>query len=157
MTNFDTQRRWVIAERPLGRALRDSDFRLETVPVTQPSAGEVQLRTLWLGFDPAQKGFMENVASYASATAVGATMPGSGIGEVVISRCDTLRAGDLVCGDWGWQEFPVVSAAAVAKVPAGLPPTYALGLVGMTGRTAYFGLLHVGKPRVGDTLVVTGA
>lgn len=151
------QRRWVIADRPLGRALQDADFRLETVPVAEPAEGEVRVRTHWLGFDPSQKGFMENVASYADATAVGAAMPGTGVGRVVASRAEGFAVGDLVVGELGWQEEPVVAASKLAPVRTDLPPSFALGVLGMTGRTAYFGLLHVGLPRAGDTLVVTGA
>lgn len=151
------QRRWVIADRPLGRALREADFRLETVPVADPAEGEVRVRTLWLSFDPAQKGFMENVASYADATALGAAMPGTGVGRVIESRAKGFAPGDIVVGELGWQEEPVVAGKSLAPVGSAWPPSMALGVLGMTGRTAYFGLLHVGQPRAGDTLVVTGA
>ncbi len=150
-------RRWVIADRPLGRALRDSDFRLEDTPGVQPGEGEVSVRTHWLGLDPSQKGFMENVASYADATALGGVMPGTGIGRVEASRSKRFAVGDLVVGELGWQECPVVAESALTPLRADVPPTAALGALGMTGRTAYFGLLHVGLPRAGDTLVVTGA
>lgn len=151
------QRRWVIADRPLGRELRDADFRLETLPVVEPGEGEVRVRTLWLGFDPSQKGFMENVASYAAATSVGAAMPGTGVGRIVASRSRRFEVGALVVGELGWQEEPVVAEDKLAPVRTDLPASLALGALGMTGRTAYFGLLHVGQPRAGDTLVVTGA
>jgi NADPH-dependent curcumin reductase CurA len=156
MTNT-LNRRWLIADRPLGRALREADFRLEDAPVLEPREGEVQVRTLWLGLDPSQKGFMENVASYADATSLGGVMPGTGVGQVVASRSPRFAVGDLVCGELGWQERPIVADRDLTIVRAGLPPTAALGTLGMTGRTAYFGLLHVGLPRPGDTLVVSGA
>jgi NADPH-dependent curcumin reductase CurA len=150
-------RRWLIAERPLGRALQLTDFRQDAVPVADPKSGEVLVRTLMLGFDPAQKGFMENVAGYAAATSLGAVMPGTGVGQVIASRAEKLPVGQLVAGPMGWQEYATVAAAELEAVRADLPLTAALGAVGMTGRTAYFGLLHVGQPRAGDTLVVSGA
>lgn len=156
MTN-NNQRRWVIAERPLGRELRESDFKLETVPMIAPAAGQVRVRTVWLGFDPAQKGFMENVASYAAATSVGAVMPGTGVGVVVASASERFVIGDTVCGELGWQEEPTVSDTVLTKLPEGVEASLALGALGMTGRTAYFGLLEVGLPRAGDTVLVTGA
>jgi NADPH-dependent curcumin reductase CurA len=150
-------RRWLIAERPLGRALKDSDFRLDTEEITPPAEGQVMLRTRYLGFDPSQKGFMENLASYAEPTSIGAVMPGHGIGEVVESRAEKFAPGDLLYGPLGWREYSVVDAAKLAPVPNKDSPTAVLGVLGMTGKTAYFGLLHVGKPRAGDVLVVSGA
>jgi NADPH-dependent curcumin reductase CurA len=151
------QRRWLIADRPLGRALRDTDFRLADAPVHEPGAGQVRVRTLFLSLDPSQKGFMENVASYAQATATGDVMPGTGVGRVVASGIESLPSGTLVRGELGWQEEPVIDASRLTLLPEGVPPTAALGAVGMTGRTAYFGLLHVGRVQPGDTVVVTGA
>jgi NADPH-dependent curcumin reductase CurA len=150
-------RRWLIADRPLGRALVASDFRSDEVPLAAPAEGEATVRTLYLGFDPAQKGFMENVATYADATSVGAVMTGTGVGQVIESRAPALLVGSLVCGPLGWQEYANVPAAQLEPVRRDIPLTAALGTVGMTGRTAYFGLLHVGKPRAGDTLVISGA
>jgi NADPH-dependent curcumin reductase CurA len=152
-----TNRRWLIAERPLGRALRVSDFRLEPAAIPEIRDGEVLVRTQYLGFDPAQKGYMENVAGYAAATTIGAVMPATGVGQVVASRSPRLTEGSLVCGPLGWQEFAAVADKDLEAVRTDVPPTTALGAVGMTGKTAYFGLLHVGAPRAGDTLVVSGA
>jgi NADPH-dependent curcumin reductase CurA len=157
MTGVTTTRRWVIAARPLGRELLDSDFRLEECAVARPGEGDVLVRTTHLGFDPALKGWMENVASYANPTEIGGLMPGDGAGEVVESRAPALPVGSLVTGPLGWTEHRVLPAGQLRKVPDGLAPTAALGTVGMTGLTAYVGLLHVGKPRPGDVVVVTGA
>jgi NADPH-dependent curcumin reductase CurA len=150
-------RRWLIADRPLGRALREADFRLDEEEVGPPGDGQVLLRTTYLGFDPAQKGFMENVATYADPTDVGAVMPGHGVGRVIDSRSDKFTVGSLVTGHYGWREYAIVDATKLEAVADDLPPTAALGVLGVTGRTAYFGLLHVGKPRPGDVLVVSGA
>jgi NADPH-dependent curcumin reductase CurA len=150
-------RRWLIAARPLGRSVSEDDFRLETAPIASPVEGQLLLRTLYLGFDPALKGRMDNIAGYAAPTEIGGVMPGTGVGEVIESRAPGFAPGDLVVGELGWEEFPIVGAAGIALVPKGVSPTAALGAAGTTGRTAYFGLLHIGKPRVGDTLVISGA
>ncbi len=150
-------RRWLIADRPLGRELRESDFRLDTEEVGSPQDGQVLLRTLFLAFDPSQKGVMENLATYASPTDVGSVMPGSAVAEVVESRSPQLPAGSIVTGNWGWREYALEPANGLERVPEGLPPSAALGVLGVTGKTAYIGLLHVGRPRPGDVLVVSGA
>lgn len=152
-----TGKRWLIAERPLGRALRASDFRLDKEEVAPLGDGQVLVRTAYLGLDPAQKGFMENVASYASPTDVGSAMPGSGIGVVMESRVAALPIGTWVSGPLGWREYALCDAKDLEAIPDGVPATAMLGALGMTGRTAYFGLLHVGKPKPGDVLVISGA
>jgi NADPH-dependent curcumin reductase CurA len=150
-------KRWLIADRPLGRELRAADFRLDEVDVESPAEGHVLVRTWYLAFDPAQKGYMENVASYASPTEVGSVMPGNGVGQVIESRSSAFAVGSLVSGNLGWCEFATVEAGKLEAVPEGLPPSAPLGVLGVTGKTAYFGLLHVGKPRPGDVLVISGA
>ena len=94
-------RHWLIADRPLGRALAATDFRLEEVPLPQPGEGQVLLRTRYLSFDPSQKGMMENLASYAEPTDVGSVMPGQGIGEVLASRSPKYAPGALLRGPLG--------------------------------------------------------
>ena len=148
---------WLIAERPLGRELRETDFRLAVEEVGSPAEGQVLLQTLFLGFDPAQKGYMENVAGYANPTEVGSIMPGSGIAQVVESGSPAFRVGAVVTGNFGWREYALVDASSIESVPESVPASAALGVLGTTGKTAYFGLLHVGKPRPGDVLVVSGA
>lgn len=151
------QRRWVIAARPIGRPLSADDFRLEEVAVTEPDSNQVQVQTLYLGFDPAQKSWMENIAGYAEPTKVGGLMPGHGIGRIKQSRSPKFAPGEVVEGPLGWQEIATVDAAKLQLVPEGLPPSAALGVAGVTGKTAYFGLLHVGRPKPGDTLLISGA
>lgn len=153
----NTQRQWLINERPFGRHLEDNDFKAAEGPVRAPEPGEVLLRTLYLGFDPALKGWMENVASYVDPTNIGDVMRGSGVAQVVRSNDPKFQEGDIVSGQIGWQEFPTVAAAGLSRTPNGVSPTAALGVLGTTGMTAYFGLLDVGKPIAGDTLVVSGA
>ncbi len=152
-----TNRRWVIAARPLGRALRPDDFRLETAPVAAAADGEVTVETHYLGFDPALKSWMENIAGYSDPTEIGGLMPGHGVGRVIESRSPEFKVGDMVEGMLGWQETATVKAHKVQRISGDLPPSTALGVAGTTGKTAYFGLLHVGLPRAGDTVVVSGA
>jgi NADPH-dependent curcumin reductase CurA len=150
-------KRWLIADRPLGRALRETDFRLDEEEVSSPGEGQVLVRTAYLGFDPAQKGFMENVATYASPTQVGSVMTGHGVGRVVESGAAKFPVGALVSGSLGWREYALLDADKLQAIPEGVPPTAALGALGLTGKTAYLGLLYVGKPRPGDVLVISGA
>jgi NADPH-dependent curcumin reductase CurA len=157
MTLPATHRRWLIQDRPIGRALAATDFRLDEQPVPRPATGQVLVRTLYLGFDPAQKSWIENIANYMQPLQIGDVMLGAGVGRVVASESPQFTAGDLVHGMLGWQEFAVLDAAQLHAVPKDVPPTAALGILGTTGRTAYFGLLHVGRPRPGDVLVISGA
>lgn len=150
-------RQWLIAARPTGRPLKDSDFEWVQKPVRDPQAGEVLLRTLYLGFDPAQKGWMENVGGYVAPTALGEVMRGSAIAEVIASRADGFAPGDKVMGQFGWQDHPTVCASDIVKIEDNKLLTANLGVLGSTGMTAFFGLNKIGKPFAGDTLVVTGA
>jgi NADPH-dependent curcumin reductase CurA len=150
-------RQWLIAGRPNGRPLRDEDFAWAEDAVREPGPGEVLLRTLYLGFDPAQKGWMENVGGYVAPTELGEVMRGSAIGEVIASSARALVPGDKVVGRTGWQTYPTVSASDVQKIDDNALLTANLGVLGTTGMTAFFGLSKIGKPFAGDTLVVTGA
>ena len=150
-------RQWVVAARPIGRALQVSDFQLETVATGEPGPGEVLVETQYLSFDPAQKSWMENVASYMAPVEIGGMMPGSGGGRVIASASPDFAPGDLVIGRTGWREQAIVAASDLTKVPDGVSVTAALAVLGTTGRTAYLGLVNVGKPKAGDTLVISGA
>ena len=152
-----TTRQFLLAAHPRGRALRDDDFTLAEAPMPSPCPGQVLLKLRWLGFDPAQKGWMENFADYAAPMALGDVMRGSGIAEVVESRAPSLAVGDLVEGMMGWSEYLVADAAGLVPVEPSLPPTSMLSLLGITGMTAWHGLFELGRPRVGDTVVVSGA
>jgi NADPH-dependent curcumin reductase CurA len=153
----EINRRWLIAARPIGRAVAESDFTLDSQPVVAPAEGEVLLRTRMFGFDPSQKAWMSNMAPYTQPVEIGGVMLGRGIAEVIESRSPAFAPGDRVRGYLGWQEYPVVQAGKLEKLPDEVPDGLALGLWGSTGRTAYFGLLHVGCPKPGDVLVVSGA
>jgi hypothetical protein len=151
------QRHWLVAERPVGRPLKPGDFALADAPVTQPADGEVLVETRVLSFDPAQKSWMENAASYKAPVEIGGVMPGSGAGRVVASADPRFAPGDEVVGDLGWREYATLSGAQLQKVPDGVSLDAALSVLWGTGRTAYLALMKVGKPVAGDTLVISGA
>lgn len=150
-------RQWLIAERPKGRPLQDSDFTLQTVPLRQPGEGEVLLRTLYLSFDPAQKGWMENIGGYVAPTNIGDVMRGYGLAQVIASNAPRFAPGDMVAGLIGWQEYPTMAASELEKLENDGMLTAHASVLGITGLTAYFGLFEIGQPRAGDTLVVSGA
>src|SRR5437868_1971826 len=112
----DMQRQWVVARRPSGRPVEDADFALVHAPVRAPRDGEVQLITHYLGFDPAQKSWMENLAGYMDPVEIGGIMPGWGVGVVAESRVPDLAPGDVVWGMIGWEERPTVPASSVWKL-----------------------------------------
>lgn len=152
-----TNRQWLIADRPTGRPLKDSDFKWNETPARDPGVGEVLVKTLYLGFDPAQKGWMENVGGYVAPTEIGEVMRGSGVGEIVKSNADGFKAGDKVMGQFGWQDHPTTAAKEIIKIDDNDLLSANLGVLGTTGMTAFFGLNKIGKPFAGDTLVITGA
>jgi NADPH-dependent curcumin reductase CurA len=155
MTNANRQ--WLINGRPNGRSLLPDDFKLVETPVAEPGEGEVLVRNLYLAFDPAQKGWMENIGGYVAPTEIGEVMRGSGLGEVVASQAPGLAVGDKVMGMLRWQSYATISAKEVLKVEDDDLLTANLGVLGTTGMTALFGLFKIGKPFVGDTVVITGA
>jgi len=132
-------------------------FRLETVPLPELRPGEVLLRTIWLSLDPYMRGRMSDAPSYAAPVPVGDVMTAQTVSRVESSRSDKYRAGDLVLASGGWQEFAVREAAALTRLPAVPHPSWALGVLGMTGFTAYMGLLDIGRPKPGETVVVAAA
>jgi len=151
------QRQWQVAARPVGRPLVDDDFELAKAEVAKPGPGEVLVRTAYLGFDPAQKSWMENAASYMNPVEIGGVMPGSGAGVVVESQHPDFAPGEAVFGHLGWQELATVPGKLLYKAPPGVPLDAVLSVLGGTGRTAYLALMKVGKPVAGDTLLISGA
>ena len=152
-----TNRRVTLAERPVGFP-KDSDFAIDEIEVAEPRAGEVLVRTLWASVDPYQRGRMSEARSYAKKLELGDVITSQSVGEVVESHDGRFAPGDLVVGQLGWQEYAVARGGSLRRIPELLdPPTLALHVVGQTGFTAYFGLLDVGRPRPGDTVVVSGA
>ena len=150
-------RQWLLNGHPRGRGIEDGDFRLVDTTLPDPRPGEMLVKTRWLGFDPAQKGWMENIADYVAPMAIGDVMRGSGIGEVTASNGGRFAVGDLVFGTTGWTELFVTEGKDLTKVETGLPPTAVLSVLGTTGVTAYCGLFKVGRPIAGDTVLVSGA
>ncbi|MCL6516766.1 NADP-dependent oxidoreductase [Alicyclobacillus sp.] len=147
----------LLAKRPVGLPGPDT-FEFVQRDLPELRDGELLLRTLWLSVDPYMRGRMNDVKSYTPPFPVGEPIRGGGIGEVVESRHPAFRPGDLVTGDLPWQRHAVSDGRGIRAVPAGLTPvTAALGVVGMTGLTAYFGLLEIGRPKPGETVVISGA
>jgi NADPH-dependent curcumin reductase CurA len=150
-------RRVTMAARPVGQP-REQDFAVEEARVPEPGAGEVLVRGLYVSVDPYQRGRMSERRSYARSLELGDVITAQAVGEVVESRDPRFGPGDVVVGQLGWQEYAVARAGELRKVdPSVAPITTALHVLGATGFTAYFGLLDVGKPRPGDTVVVSGA
>ena len=150
-------RAWHFAERPEGEPTLDS-FDLREVDRPTPRFGELLVRVHHLSVDPYMRGRMRAGESYAEPWAVGDPLEGGVVGEVVASEHDGYEVGDLVAGRGTWSEYSVLDADDATPVDPSVAalPAY-LGVLGMPGRTAYFGLLDVGEPRPGDTVVVSGA
>ena len=138
--------------------VKRSDFEFITVPAGEPGAGEVLVRVLYLSLDPAMRGWMNAGKSYVAPVGLGEVMRAGGVGRVVTSNDPTLAAGDLVVGITGIQDYVVSKAAGLRKIdPQVAPLPRYLGALGMTGLTAYFGLLDIGQPKEGETVVVSAA
>jgi NADPH-dependent curcumin reductase CurA len=150
-------RQWLLADHPRGRPLKDDDFRLAETDLAEPGSGQALCQLLWLGFDPAQKGWAENVADYVAPMALGDVMRGSGIVRVVKSNTPRLKEGGLYAGLTGWTEWLLSDGAGLEPVNPDLPPTAMLSVLGTTGLTAWCGLFKLGKPQPGDTVLVSGA
>jgi len=149
--------RVVLAERPRPAATLAS-FRLEEVPIPDLVPGEVLLRTVWLSLDPYMRGRMSDAASYTAPVAIGAVMTGQTVSRVESSLNSRYRVGELVLAPSGWQEFAVSDGHDLTPLPTGVTRhSWALGVLGMTGFTAYMGLLDIGKPNPGETVVVAAA
>jgi NADPH-dependent curcumin reductase CurA len=150
-------RRIVLANRPEGEPT-PQDFRLEEVPIPPLEEGEILLKTLYLSLDPYMRGRMNEGPSYAPPAQLNEVMVGGTVSRVIESRNPQFAAGDLVASYSGWQEYEVTRGMGVAKLDPRIPkPSYALGVMGMPGLTAYVGLLDIGEPKPGETLVVAAA
>lgn len=155
-------RRWVLDSYPEGPA-RAENFRLVESPVPEPGPGQILVRTRWLSMDPYMRGRISPAANYTAGVQPGETMHGGGVGEVVASNHPGWAVGDLVESmNLGWQEYAVIApdlggTAAANRVLADAPPQAALSWLGMPGLTAYIGLFEIGRPKPGDTVVVSAA
>lgn len=140
-------RRIVLASRPTGKPTA-ANFRMESVPIPALTEGQVLLRTLYLSLDPYMRGRMNAGASYAARVEIDGVMVGSTVARVEHSRHAGFAEGDLVMAYSGWQEYEVSDGHGVSKLdPRISPPSYALGVLGMPGLTAYVGLLDIGQPK----------
>ena len=150
-------RRIVLASRPKGYP-KDSDFNLVETPIEDPGPGEALVRAHYLSLDPYMRGRMSDTPSYVPPLEIGGVIVGGIVGEVVRSNSEAFAVGDIVEGRLGWQEYGMARPDTVRKVPfSDIPMSTALGILGMPGLTAYFGLLEIGKPVAGDTVVVSAA
>jgi NADPH-dependent curcumin reductase len=157
MTQSSVNRRIVLASRPQGRPT-DANFRLEQQPLPVPKDGEMLLRTLYLSLDPYMRGRISDAPSYAAPVEIGAVMVGGTVGRVEESRHPGFVQGDLVQTYGGWQDYSIANGASAYKLDASMPrPSYAIGVLGMPGFTAYLGLLDIGTPKPGETVVVAAA
>jgi NADPH-dependent curcumin reductase CurA len=150
-------RRIVLKSRPQG-APTAGNFRIESGPVPKPSAGQVLLRTLYLSLDPYMRGRMSDAPSYAAPVAIDDVMVGSTVSRVEASLNNDFKIGDLVLAASGWQDYALSDGKGLMALPAEDPhPSRALGVLGMPGFTAYMGLLDIGRPVAGETVVVAAA
>ncbi len=147
----------VLNSRPVG-APTPGNFRLRESPMPAPAEGEVLLRTLYLSLDPYMRGRMSDAKSYATPVALGDVMVGGTVSRVQVSRHPDFKEGDLVLGFSGWQDHALSDGSGLSKLDAQMKsPSLALGVLGMPGFTAYMGLLDIGQPRPGETVVVGAA
>jgi NADPH-dependent curcumin reductase CurA len=157
MSRFGTRRTVLLKQRPKGEP-RASDFEIDEAVIPEPGPGEVLTRTIWLSIDPYMRGRLSDRKSYAPPVQVGEMMTGETAGEVIASGVPDFVPGDLVVGSRGWQTHTISKAAALTKVPKGGASlsTY-LGVLGMPGTTAYSGMTDIGKPKAGETVVISAA
>ena len=147
----------VLASRPRG-AVTEEDFRLVESPIPSPGMGEVLVRNLYLSLDPYMRMRMDAGKSYAPPVQLGEVMVGATVGEVVQSNDPLYRTGDVVGGRLGWQLYATAQANALRKIDTrGAPVSTALGVIGMPGVTAWYGLLKIAEPKPGETVVVSAA
>jgi len=155
----DTYRRILLATRPHGLVDESVLTVDDGAAVPEPADGQALVRVTHLSIDPTIRTWMDDAPGYLPPIGIGDVVRSGGIGEVVASRTDALPVGSTVFGMLGWQEFTLAdgSDGSMTVVPPGLDPPMVLGVLGVTGMTAYFGLKDIGRPQPGDTVVVSGA
>jgi NADPH-dependent curcumin reductase CurA len=156
-----TNGQWLLHKRPEGM-VKVSDFNRIDEPLRDIGDGEFLIRNVYLAFEPAMRGWLNDVKSYVPPVQIGEVMRASSVGQVIESNNPDYAVGDFVSGMFGWQEFAISDGkpgimGRIGKVPAGVPPELTLSALGGTGLTAYFGMLDIGKPQEGDVVVVSGA
>jgi NADPH-dependent curcumin reductase CurA len=150
-------KRVVLVSRPVGEP-EPSDFRIEDCMVPTPGPGQLLLRTIWLSLDPYMRGRMSDAPSYAAPVPIGGVMEGGTVSEVIASNNPAFAKGDVVLSRAGWQTHALSNGQGLTKIdPKIAPVSTAVGVLGMPGMTAYRGLLEIGKPQPGETLVVAAA
>ena len=155
--NAPTNRRWTLTSRPQGLPKR-TDFTYATLPVPDPQDGELLVRTHYISLDPAMRGWMNEARSYIPPIKLGDVMRALAVGEVTASRNKGFSEGDHVVGAFGMQDYAISDGAGVQKVDASQAPLpLFISALGMPGMTAYFGLMDVGAPKAGETVVVSAA
>ena len=149
---------WVLKRFPSGMPSPD-DFSLEDRAAPVPRQGELLVRTLWLSVDPYMRARLSPARNYAAGQKIGEMMVGGGVGEVVTSDSPLFKPGDIVqADDFGWQPLTVIAAKTATRLdPAVAPVQTSLGCLGMPGLSAYFALLHVGRPKPGETVLISAA
>lgn len=156
-----TNRQWLLKQRPQGMVSLEDFNRVETdIPTANLTAGEVLIKNLYLSFDPAMRGWMDDEPSYLPPVEIGQPMRASAVGQVIASENTELPTGTLVQGMFGWQEYALAKPddlIPAMALPEGTPPTMPLSIFGGTSLTAYFGLLSVGALAEGETVLVSGA
>jgi NADPH-dependent curcumin reductase CurA len=147
----------LLANRPVGW-VKESDFRIVETPIPTPGEGQVLVKNLYLSLDPYMRGRMNDARSYAAKVELGDVMTGETVGEIVKSNNPKFAVGDTVVGRVGWQRYALSDGKDLRKVdPKAVPISTYLGVVGMPGVTAYIGLLDIGQPKPGETVVVSAA
>lgn len=157
---MNVNRQWLLAKRPHGMVGKEN-FEYAETAIPQPGDGEILVRNLYLSFDPTQRGWMEDRPSYLPPVQLGEPMRAGSVAQVVESHVDGFAKGDLVQTTGGWQDFTIAAPGqgvmGVSKLPEGIPLTWPLSVLGITGMTAYWGLLDLGEPKEGETVLVSGA
>src|SRR5580698_9819443 len=157
LAGSSVNRQWHLAARPKGLP-KPTDWAFGSEAIAEPEDGTFLVRVLYISLDPAMRGWMNDGRSYVPPVGIGEVMRALALGRVVESKNPKFAVGDIVTGAFGVQEYAISNGMMVNKVPPiGIPLPVFLGTLGMTGMTAYFGLLEVGKPKAGDTVVVSGA
>ena len=153
-------RQWVLSSRPQGMVSKDN-FEFRESELAELKEDQMLLKNLYFGFDPTQRGWLNDMKSYMPPVQIGEVMRSSTISQVIESNIPDFIEGDIVQGSFGWQEFAITDGKAgfmnASKIPDNIPPTASLSVYGVTGLTAYFGLLDVGEPNEGETVVISGA
>jgi NADPH-dependent curcumin reductase CurA len=154
---MDQNQRIVLAERPVGMP-DERHLKLETAPMPSPADGQVLLKTIYLSLDPYMRGRMSAARSYAKSVEIGDVMEGGTVSQIIASRHPDWKEGELVLSRSGWQTYALSDGSDLRRLdPSVAPISTAVGVLGMPGFTAYVGLLELGQPKAGETVVVSAA